>query len=466
MQTLKKTATWGPPEEWNKLSAEELLSIENDEIEALRLEWFIQRFEALKTRIPALDALINKQDVTVIENINDIAPLLFTHKVYKSYPMALIEKKKFKLLTQWLDKLTTIDLSEVDVKGVKTIDAWLAKMNEAGMYIWHSTGTTGKLSFFPRSEVERPSVMDAVYKWVEASTGEDIRGTDIPLFFPSYRGGYQTAIRFLYDIGHDLAHGGEKFFTLFDVPASADFLSLAGRLRHAKATGSLKKMDMIKALVKSKGELIKLKKKMPIMMEAFMDKMVNEYSGEKVMIFATTPDLLRAAEAGLKAGNRKIFSEDSILMTGGGLKGYPAPENWPEVLKEFYGVKDYHVAYGMTECTSISPRCKNGHYHMLPQVIPIVLDVETGKPLPRKGVQTGRFGLFDLVAQTFWGGLLTGDKVTIHYEDCGCGWKGAYLEDNIRRYSELSEGGDDKISCSGSQEAYNEFVDFVAEGDI
>ena len=31
----------------------------------------------------------------------------------------------------------------------------------------------------------------------------------------------------------------------------------------------------------------------------------------------------------------------------------------------------------------------------------------------------------------------------------------------IRRFAE-SEGGDDKITCAGSQQAYNEFMEFVA----
>ncbi|MHA2060383.1 MAG: hypothetical protein ACW976_06375 [Candidatus Ranarchaeia archaeon] len=180
---------------------------------------------------------------------------------------------------------------------------------------------------------------------------------------------------------------------------------------------------------------------------------------------ATTPDLLKAAEAGLEAGNKNIFSDESVLITGGGLKGYPAKDNWPEQLKEFYGIKEFYTLYGMTECTAGFPMCKNGHYHVYPFIIPIILDVDTGKPLPREGVQTGRYGFYDLLAQTYWGGLLTGDKVTIHYEDCGCGWKGAHLEDNIKRYSELQEDNEDKISCSGSQDAYNEFLDFIAEGD-
>ena len=44
-------------------------------------------------------ALAEKQGVTSIDEVNDIAPLLFTHRVYKSYPLSLIEKKKLSLFT-------------------------------------------------------------------------------------------------------------------------------------------------------------------------------------------------------------------------------------------------------------------------------------------------------------------------------------------------------------------------------
>ncbi len=463
MQTLKKTLSWGPPEKWLDISSKELLSLTNDEVTSLQLQWFLERFKALEPEIPAVKALVEKQGIVNIEELNNITPLLFTHKVYKSYPLSLIEKKKFKQLTAWLDKLTTVDLSNVDVSDVKSIDDWLDRMDENGMYLFHSTGTTGKLSFFPRSQTEKMSTLNGFYKAIEAGSGIDVTKERMPVFFPGFRGGHQTSHKVLFHAGMTIGSNGKEFHTLYDKPMSADFMSLAGRLKHAKASGSLKKMDMIKALVKSKGELIKMQKNQPVMMEAFMNKLVNEYKGRRVLVMATTPDLLRPAEAGLKEGISGIFSSDSILLTGGGLKGYDAPDDWPEVLKKFYGVEQFYKVFGMTESSSTIPLCKNGHYHFYPYLIPFVLDVESGEPLPRKGVQTGRYGFYDLLAETYWGGVLTGDKVTIHYEDCGCGWKSAWLEDNIMRYSELQEDKEDKISCSGSQEAYNEFLDFVVE---
>ena len=70
--------------------------------------------------------------------------------------------------------------------------------------------------------------------------------------------------------------------------------------------------------------------------------------------------------------------------------------------------------------------------------------------------------MFDLLAESTWGGFITGDRANVYWdEDCGCGWKGPRLDDDIVRFSEL-DGGDDKITCAGTAQAYDEFMDFVS----
>jgi len=452
------------PDTWINSPHDEIFIYTKEEMEAFQLEWARKRFSNLKDRIPALKNLAEKQGIEGINSLADIPAISFTHKVFKSYPANLVDKKKFGLMTKWLDKLTTVDLSTLDMKGIKTIDDWLNKLNDNGMYMLHTTGTTGKLGFFPRAHKERDLLFDGFIKTLELfNDNPGLRKEQMPVFFPGYRGGNQTGHSVIMHVGSILAGGEENFHTIFDTPMSADFMSLAGRIKTAAASGNLKKMDMIKAIVKSKGELIKMKKNMPKMTDAFFDNLVNNFNGKRVLVMATAPHLLDAAIKGKEKGITGIFSKDSILLTGGGLKGYDAPDNWEEVLKEFYGVEEIHNVYAMTECSVMAPRCKNGHYHFPLSIVPFLLDVETGEVLPREGVQTGRYGSLDLVAETYWGSVLTGDKVTIHYDDCGCGWKGPWAEDNVRRYSELQEDREDKISCSGSQDAYNEFLEFIAE---
>jgi len=78
-------------------------------------------------------------------------------------------------------------------------------------------------------------------------------------------------------------------------------------------------------------------------------------------------------------------------------------------------------------------------------------------------VQTGRFAFFDLLAESYWGGFITGDRITMYWgDDCECGWKGPRLDRDIARFSEL-EDGDDKITCAGTEEMYSEFMDYVSK---
>ena len=155
------------------------------------------------------------------------------------------------------------------------------------------------------------------------------------------------------------------------------------------------------------------------------------------------------------------FARGSFMMIGGGMKTFKdAPADWERLLKDFFGIDRIGTWYGMSEIMGQAPRCGAGYYHFLPYTIPFVLD-EDAVPLPREGVQTGRMALFDLIAETYWGGFISGDRVTMYWDNaCTCGWNGPRVEDSITRFSEL-EGGDDKITCAGTAKAYNDFMDYV-----
>jgi hypothetical protein len=243
---------------------------------------------------------------------------------------------------------------------------------------------------------------------------------------------------------------------------SADFMSLAGRLQASKAKGELGKMQMIKALSYNKGELLRLKRNRPKYMAAFFDNMISNYKGKQVFLLGQLTGLINTAIEGEKRGLNNLFAPNSAIITGGGLKGLAVPDDWYERICRFYGVNSIRDGYGMTETTGYCPSCEYNHYHIYPFLIPYVLD-SSGQLLPRRRIQTGRFGFYDLLTESYWGGFLTGDLVTIHWDDtCACGRKGPWLENNIQRISE-KQGGDDKISCSGSQQAYDLFTDFLLE---
>jgi hypothetical protein len=108
--------------------------------------------------------------------------------------------------------------------------------------------------------------------------------------------------------------------------------------------------------------------------------------------------------------------------------------------------------------------CERGNYHIPPIIVPFLLDPETGRPLPREDGITGRFAGLDLMPQTYWAGLITGDEVTLSGWEtpCACGRIGPHVVPPVRRYSE-KEGGDDRIVCAGAPEAHDRALEFLAE---
>ncbi|MBU1257195.1 MAG: hypothetical protein KJ549_01650, partial [Alphaproteobacteria bacterium] len=128
-------------------------TLSREEIDRLHLEGARKRFAELRPGLSVLDKLAREQGIETIETIDDLAPLLFPHTVYKSYPISYLERSRFDKLTKWLAGLTTSDISHVDASGIETIDDWIDLLDaETDLTIQHTSGTTGKLSFVPRSK--------------------------------------------------------------------------------------------------------------------------------------------------------------------------------------------------------------------------------------------------------------------------------------------------------------------------
>ena len=94
--------------------------------------------------------------------------------------------------------------------------------------------------------------------------------------------------------------------------------------------------------------------------------------------------------------------------------------------------------------------------------ITFVLDPDTSEPLPRTGRQTGRAAVYDIPLRAHWGGVISGDEVTIDWDlYCPCGRISVAFEKDIIRYSEKQGVDDDRITCAATHEVHNEAVDFM-----
>lgn len=452
------------PGAWTNHRFEELYAIPREEREALQLEAVRINFSRLRNRIPALKKLADRQGVESIEKLDDILPVCFDHRVLKNYPIQIIENRDFAKLTNWLDKLTAHDLSKVDLTGLTTIEEWLSRLEAYGMIVTYSSGTTGKLSFVPRSRDEFGPWRAHFFNINRACSNVDSYTEKLPTFFPGYRGGYQTMLKMMSLFNVEMAGGEEQYYTLYDTHIPADLMALSGRLQAAEDKGEIAQLGLDPALIEQRNRMLQQGRTKEADMEAWFGKLIEQYKGRRVKIGGTFADMYRVAKAGLEKGLKCDFAPGSIMIGGGGMKGYKdAPDDWEDQIKYFFGVDRLGNQYGFSECIGNAPLCDHGFFHFLPYTVPLLMDSD-GNSLPREGVNKGRLVLVDPIPTSYWGGFISGDEVTMHWEDdCGCGWKGPRAAKTIRRFSE-AEGGDDKITCAGSQQAYNEFMAFV-EGD-
>jgi hypothetical protein len=151
------------------------------------------------------------------------------------------------------------------------------------------------------------------------------------------------------------------------------------------------------------------------------------------------------------------FDPDNCIYVGGGLKRAQLPPDYKEFVHQTFNIpatRDFQN-YSMQELNSGMPKCRAGNrYHLPPWVVPLILD-QAGDALIDQdyaGEVTGRAAFFDLSLDGRWGGVITGDRISIDYRPCSCGQRGPSIRDDIARYADLE--GDDKIGCAGTVDAY------------
>lgn len=111
------------------------------------------RFKEHYESIEMLRTLADCLGVTELKEFNDVVPLFFAHTAFKSYPASLLDGKRIDLMTRWLNKLTSYDLSTVDVSDCNSIDEWIECLDEqTPLETITSSGTTGTISLIPKSK--------------------------------------------------------------------------------------------------------------------------------------------------------------------------------------------------------------------------------------------------------------------------------------------------------------------------
>jgi len=446
-------------------------SLPREKVLDLQLRALSERFAELVHRVRLLTRLADEQGVRDIVRLEDAAPLLLRNSVYKSYPLSLLDKSQFDRLTLWLDAFTTHDLSKIDACGCTSIDDWIDLLQAATeIRVIHSSGTSGKLSFLPRSQAEIRLMVEIFKRHCEGFGNEPDAGPiehleEVPILFPSYRYGAMEANRLIDGfVQYVFGGAGDRVVTLNPGRMSADALSLGGRLQGAEARGERGRTDFAPHLLKRREEFLKQQAQAPARFQAFFTAFAERFRGRRVMVLSSGwGQLYDMAVAGHGRGIRGVLAPNSLIMIGGGIKGRVFPPDYQEIVRDFLGVPAMRDGYGMSECLASTRSCPQGKYHLQPWTVPYLLDPQSGAQLPRTGTQRGHLGLLDLLPRSYWGGFLTGDDVTLSWGDsepCPCGRIGPYIHKDIRRFSE-KQGGDDKITCAGAAEAHDRALDFI-----
>jgi hypothetical protein len=418
------------------------------EIEALQLQAAREVIASQRPRIHVLTRRIEDTGADRIETIEDLVPLLFAHTIYKSYPISYLKKGQWDKLLRFLNTLSSTPI-EADISGVTDVDDFILRLHAAGHGVMTSSGTSGKVSFLDRNDADysvNQSWADVNFCWPHSMPRQKLH-----FFQLTPRSGPYIAVAV-----------GESNARRFSTPEMTHFLNdgrmligdllRAVEMKQALADGTATPGEIAAYETEVKAKQAKATAELDAIFE-----LIFEHRHEPMFLMGQAGMLWRLLERGRERGIPDgDFHPDSILATGGGAKGLKLPEDFMEQIHRFLGPLHHKMdVYGSSEMSVTYPACEHGHYHVTPWLIPFVLDREGEHLLPHNGGRVeGRFAFLDLSYNARWGGLITGDRVTMDYaETCSCGRSGPVVRArSIARYSDLGE--EDKITCAGTMESY------------
>ncbi len=423
------------------------------DISTLQVEALGESLRDRRRQIRVLDRRAKELGIGSVHSPEDLVPLLFAHTTYKSYPEALIEKKRWKHLATWVDALSTqrVELEKLDLDGVDDVDEFLARMHRGGHYVFCTSGTSGKCSFLNQTmrdlEITRTVMVDTV-RWVTGFEPRQDRATFV-------LGPHESPTRYGQLFGGVVEAYGrpDARYYLFDEPLRMADLNRMGVLRRRIAEGTATPSEIEAA----ERDALDRQARMERRLLSLVDDILALRSEPMILqgLWAQFWSIVQTArERGIGDGQ---FHPETAMFVGGGLKGVALPDDHREQIQRFFGVDRGRLidVYGMQEMGAAFPRCGAGRYHRPPWVVLFVLDRAGERllnPADDRGEVEGRMGFFDFSVDGRWGGLISGDQITVDFSPCPCGRPSPTVE-RVARYMDLAEG-DDRLSCSATVESY------------
>lgn len=426
----------------------ECYTMPQSELVPLQLEAARELLAERRSQLPLLDRRARETGVDRIDSLDDLIPLLFSHTTFKSYPNSFIHNGQWDRMTRWLGTLTTRPMDGVDLDGVTDIDDWVSRLWAAGHLVNTTSGTSGKVSVLNRSQADD----DLLRRYLERMCWPDpiVPESRHHVFFLGPRSGpyllliAANHVASLYGRPDSLHYLSDDPLRLTDITRMAEM-----RLKIAEGRAA---PSEIAAMEDSAG---KQGAEMARRFAGMVEKII-ELRKEPMIItggWLQMWQIMQAArDRGVPDGE---FHPDTVIQSGGGLKGADLPADYREQIFRFFGNVRTQQGYGMSEMSCGFPMDHDGLYHQVPWIIPFVLDREGVKPVgPREGLVEGRFAYLDLSNEARWNGLITGDRVTIDFRESRPEGRlpGLVVRPEITRYANIGE--EDKIGCAGTIDAY------------
>ena len=404
-------------------------------------------FQQQRPRIGILEQRARDAGIERIGSLHDIVPLLFSHTTYKSYPQSFVDKGQWDKLRRWLGTLMSVPVDHIDVNGVQNVDEWVDRLCAAGVRLYTSSGTGGRCSFVPVTATDREKLQQIVASytaWPRVPKADRSRR----LYQLGAGAGPYRQIDNVQMLAAAFAAPGNLHY-MSKEPLSVAFTNRHAAMRRSIAEGTATP-DAIAVYERESAERSER-------MQRALDTIAEDiYQHRAEPLLLTGPPvqhwylIQRLRAKGMQEGS---LHPNTLVSTGGGLKGAAVPADATDQVMRFYAGVYRHLGYGMSELSAPFPRCEADRYHCPPWIVILLLD-RNGETLLNapSGIVEGRAAFLDLLYDCRWGGLISGDKVQIDFSArCQCGRPGPAILDGITRYTDV---GDDKITCADTIDAY------------
>ena len=421
------------------------------ELREVQVEAMNERFQERREQIRLVGHRASDASINAVRGEDDAVRLLLPHTAYKSYPESFLSQRRWDRLSKWLDTVATYRVPVEKVSGAEDVDDWIDRLSAGGFFVSCSSGTTGKSAMLVASQKDmdwckRDAV--AAYSW-----GSGIQPARDRRMF---------GMAAIAQVPRNLATGDAYVAALQD-PAFERF----GYPVPPITVGALTQMVVLRKAIADgtalPGDLAAYEQLSAARQKAIDDavgitaRAVVEARKSKIHVTGLWAGLYNVAKAVRELGySAQDFNPENSIYVGGGLKRAKLPDDYREFVYQTFNIQPErnYQNYSMQELHSGMPRCRaGGRYHVPPWVVPLILDKSGDNLLPRaRGEYEGRAAFFDLSIDGRWGGVISGDKISIDFSPCACGNKGATIRDNVVRYADLE--GDDKIGCAGTVDAY------------